>query len=91
VGPQPELVEDRWRAISGIGKKVRFETIVIRVRDPVNSEIPTEVTGGGKVNPHVCISVSAYREIRGSARQVILDIVGAKISMEGFPIGTGER
>jgi hypothetical protein len=43
-------------------RKVRLETFVIRIRDPANAEIPIEVTGGGKVTPHVCVGVSAYRE-----------------------------
>jgi hypothetical protein len=45
----------------GDREKVSPESFGIRIRDPANSEIPTEVTGGGKVNPHVCIGVSAHR------------------------------
>jgi hypothetical protein len=45
----------------GDREKVSPESFGIRIRDPTNSEIPTEVTGGGKVNPHVCIGVSAHR------------------------------
>jgi hypothetical protein len=37
------------------------ESIDIRIRDLANPEIPIEVTGGGKVNPHVCIGVSAHQ------------------------------
>jgi hypothetical protein len=66
-GPQPELVEDRWHRIGDRGK-VRPETFGIRIRDPANSEILIEVTGVGKVNPHVCIGGSAHRgsEFRNS-------------------------
>jgi hypothetical protein len=42
-------------------RKVRLETFFIRIRDLAKSEIPTEVTGGGKVNQHMCIGVSAHR------------------------------
>jgi hypothetical protein len=52
----------------GDREKVSPESFGIRIRDPANSEIPIEVTGGGKVNPHVCIGVSAHRgsEFRNS-------------------------
>jgi hypothetical protein len=45
----------------GNRRNVRLETFVIRIRDLAKSEILTEVTGGGKVNLHVCIGVSAHR------------------------------
>jgi hypothetical protein len=45
----------------GDREKESPESIDIRIRDPANSEIPIEVTGGGKVNSHVCIGVSAHR------------------------------
>jgi hypothetical protein len=59
-GPQQELVEDRWHHI-GDREKASPESFDIRIRDPANSEIPIEVTGGGKVKPHVCIGVSSRR------------------------------
>jgi len=37
------------------------ESIDIHICDPANPEIPIEVTGSGKVNSHMCISVSMYR------------------------------
>jgi hypothetical protein len=59
-GPQQELVEDRWHHI-GDREKESPESIDIRIRDPANPEIPIEVTGSGKVEPHVCIGVSSRR------------------------------
>jgi hypothetical protein len=60
VGPQHDLVEDRWHSIRD-REKVRPETFGIRIRDPTNPEILTEVTGGEKVKPHVCIEVLSCR------------------------------
>jgi hypothetical protein len=52
---------DRWRTISGIGKRKVPNPLTSGFSDPTNPEISIEVTGGGKVNPHVCVGVSAYR------------------------------
>jgi hypothetical protein len=43
-------------------EKVSLESFGSRIRDPTNFEISTEVMGGGKVNPHMCIKVSAHRD-----------------------------
>jgi hypothetical protein len=42
-------------------EKVSPESIDIRIHDPMNFEIPIEVTGGEKVNSRVCIRVSSRR------------------------------
>jgi hypothetical protein len=44
----------------GDREKESPESIDIRIRYPANSEISIEVTGGGKVNSHVCIGVSSH-------------------------------
>jgi hypothetical protein len=43
----------------GDREKASPESIDISIRNPVNSEIPIEVTGGGKVNSCVCVGVSS--------------------------------
>jgi hypothetical protein len=47
----------------GDREKVSPESFGSRIHDPANSEISTEVKGGGKVNPHVCIEVSAHQDL----------------------------
>jgi hypothetical protein len=37
------------------------ESFDIRIRDPVNPEILTEATEGGRVYPHVCLGASGHR------------------------------
>jgi hypothetical protein len=46
----------------GDQEKVSLESFGIRICDPANSKIPTEVAGGGKVTSHVYVGVSAYWE-----------------------------
>jgi hypothetical protein len=64
VGPQQELVENRWHSI-GDREKESSESIDIRIRDLVNSEILIEVTGCGKVNSHMRIGYSTCRVSAG--------------------------
>jgi hypothetical protein len=45
----------------GDREKESPESIDITIRDPANSEIPIEATGGGKVNLHVRVRVSSRR------------------------------
>jgi hypothetical protein len=40
-------------------EKASPELIEIRIRNPMNSKISIEVTGGGKVNSHMCVGVSS--------------------------------
>jgi hypothetical protein len=42
-------------------EKASPESVDIRIRDSANFEILIEVTGGGKVNSHVCVRVSSRR------------------------------
>jgi hypothetical protein len=44
VGPQQEIVDDRWHSI-GDREKESPESIDIRIRDPANSKVPIEVAG----------------------------------------------
>jgi hypothetical protein len=48
----------------GDREKESPESIDIRIHDPMNPEIPIEVTEGGKVNSHMCIGVSS-RQVLG--------------------------
>jgi hypothetical protein len=58
-GPRYELVEDRCHPI-GDREKESPKSISIRIRDPVNSEIPIEVKGV-KVTTRMCVGVSSHR------------------------------
>jgi hypothetical protein len=73
----------------GDREKESPESIDIRIRDPANSEIPIEVTGGGKVNSHVCIGVSS-RRVSESVNQV-LDIASGEITIREVPNSKGKR
>jgi hypothetical protein len=53
-------VEDRWHSV-GDREKESPESFGIRIRDPVNSEIPIWATGCGKVNSHVRDEDSAHQ------------------------------
>lgn len=63
MGTLLELVEDRWHSF-GDWEKVSLESFGIRIRNSVNSKVPIEVTGCGRVNSHVCIEDSVHRVSR---------------------------
>jgi hypothetical protein len=59
----------------GDQEKASPESIDIRIRDPSNSEIPIEVTGGGKVNLRVCVRVSSRQVSKVDKSQCLISRV----------------